>query len=51
MNGLKPNLAQNFLTRQELKTICAVAFLLLVGWGVKSCALNQTEPPSDRAEN
>ena len=49
MNGLKPYFAQNFLTPQELKTVCAVAFLLLVEWGVKSCAFNQTEAPSDRA--
>ena len=40
MNGLKPYFAQNFLTRQELKTVCAVAFLLLVEWGVKNLALS-----------
>ena len=39
----------NFLTLQELKKVFAVAFLLLVEWGVKSCAFNQTEAPSDRA--
>ena len=49
MNGLKAYFAENFLTWQELKTVCAVVFLLLVEWGVKSCAFNQTEAPSDRA--
>ena len=51
MNGLKPYFPQNFLTRQELKTVCAVAFLLLVEWGVKSCSFNQTEALSGRAYN
>ena len=51
MNGLKSNFAQNFLTLQELKTVCAVAFLLLVEWGVISYAFNQMKTPSDRAEN
>lgn len=45
------NVARNLLTPQEQKTICAVALLLLVGWGVKSCALKQTEPMPVRAEN
>ena len=51
MNGLKPYFAQNFLTRQELKTVCAVTFLLLVEWGVKSCSFNQKGMPSARVEN
>jgi len=38
VNGLKSNFAQNFLTRQELKTVCAVALLLLVEWGVENLA-------------
>jgi len=48
---LKSSFVQNFLTRQEQKTICAVALLLLVGWGVKSCALKQAEQPPARTEN
>jgi len=48
---LKLHFVQNFLTPQEQKTICAVALLLLVGWGVKSCILKPTEPLPVRAEN
>ena len=51
MNGLKAYFAENFLTWQELETVCAVAFLLLVEWGVKSCSFNQTEALSGRAYN
>ena len=51
MNGLKAYFAENFLTWQELETVCAVAFLLLVEWGVISYAFNQMKTPSDRAYN
>jgi|TARA_B110000438_G_scaffold236377_1_gene233444 hypothetical protein len=51
VNLLSFNFLRNYLTPQELKMICAVALLLLVGWGVKSCILKPTEPPPAKAEN